>query len=136
MPEREIALHVEVRTRLIEHDQTWVAIKGARQANALPVAAGQVGAALLDQRVVALRQFQDQFVRPGEHRGFHDLVVLAGTEAGDIRCHGVGEKFDLLRQVADMTAEVGARPGRDIGAVEPDHAAGRRLDADDQPRQR
>ena len=48
----------------------------------------------------------------------HVVVVVLAAEAADIGGNGVGEQLDVLRQIAEMTAERFARPDRDIGAVE------------------
>ena len=45
---------VEVRVRLVEHDQERVAVEGAGQRDALALAAGQRGAAVADLGVVAV----------------------------------------------------------------------------------
>ncbi len=55
---------------------------------------------------------------------------------GDVLSHRAVEELDILRQVADMPAELIGLPLRKLRAVEPHTARKRRQDADQRPRQR
>ncbi len=123
---RRFAGRIEIRVRLVEHDQARIAVQRARQRDALTLAAGQHCAAVADLRVVAVRQLQDHFVRVREPRRANDPLRGLGAgrcaEARDVLADRAGEQLDVLRQIADVLAERIAIPARRIGAVEP-HAA-------------
>ena len=57
------------------------------------------------------------------------------AHAGDVLGDGAGEELDVLRQIAHVPAQLVARPGGNVGAIEAHGAARRRPDADDQSRQ-
>ena len=61
-----LAVVVERAGRLIEDQDARVGRERPRDRDALALAAGQVGAALLDHGVVALRQPRDELMRAGE----------------------------------------------------------------------
>ncbi len=105
----------------VEHDEGRVAIERARQADALTVAARQVAATLLDQRVIAPAAIRGSARahrpawrprRPSSSSPVPKRAMLAATVSAN--------SFDFLWQIADMAAEIGAAPGRYIDAVEPD----------------
>src|SRR5271155_5446140 len=64
-----LALVVERARRLVEDQDSRVHDQGAGDRDALALAARKCGAAFADDRVVALRQFEDEVVRAGEIRG-------------------------------------------------------------------
>ena len=69
-------------------------------------------------------------LRGADHgRGIH----LA--QARDVLGHGACEQLHVLRQVTDVRPQVLARPGGDIGPVQPDRAGVRLPDPEDQARQ-
>ena len=93
--------------------------------------------ALPDQRIVAFRQAGDQRMRTGAARRRHHRVGIGMRgEPGDVLGHRAVEELDILRQVADMPAELVWLPLRQFGAVEPDAALERRQDADERARER
>ena len=57
-------------------------------------------------------------------RRVHRLRLGAGRHAGDVAEHAALEQVHALRQVAEVAAEVFARPSVEVGAVEA-HLAGR-----------
>ena len=61
-----LALVIERRGRLVEDQDRRIGGERAGDGDPLALAAGEIGAALLDHRVVALRQLVDEFVSPGE----------------------------------------------------------------------
>ena len=67
--QRLLAGGVEIGVGLVEHDQRRVAEEGARQRDALLLAARQRRAVALQHGLVAARQLADHVVHAGEHRG-------------------------------------------------------------------
>ena len=59
----------------------------------------------------------------GALRRLHHLRRIDLAQARDVLGHGAGEQLDVLRHVADVRAELLARPLRQVGLVEP-HGAG------------
>jgi hypothetical protein len=57
---------VERTGGFVENKDTRLTQQRAGNGNTLPLAAGEATAALLDDRVVAIRQFQDEIVSTGE----------------------------------------------------------------------
>ena len=51
--ERLLARRIEIRIRLVEHDQRWIAEEGARQRDPLLLSAGERRAAALEHGLVA-----------------------------------------------------------------------------------
>src|SRR5258706_14279817 len=64
----------------------------------------------------------------------HDRRGIAVAHARDVVAYGSGEELDILREVTDVTAQLPARPGIYVGAVETHHARRWRPSADQQPR--
>ena len=116
---------VEAGARLVEDHQPRRAEHRPGEADALPLAARERRALRPDLGGVALGQAQDHLVHAGELRRLdHGFVGRVG-QARDVVAHGAGEQLDVLRQVADMAAEVGRDPSVHLGAVEADMARGR-----------
>ncbi len=61
-----LAFIIERAGRLIEYEDARVHDERPRNGDALALPAGEVRAALADMRVVALRQFEDKFMRARE----------------------------------------------------------------------
>src|SRR5215468_7443657 len=61
-----LTLIVESARCLIENQNAWVGDERARNSDALSLAAREGRAALANDRVVALTQLEDEFVRPRE----------------------------------------------------------------------
>ena len=68
---------IERGGRLVEQDDRRVLEQGARNGDALALAAGQLRAVLADRRVVAEREAHDEIMRAGRLRGIDDLASLA-----------------------------------------------------------
>jgi hypothetical protein len=77
--ERDLPGLVEMRVRLVEHDQARLAVERASQCNALALPAREHCAAVADLRLVAVGQLQDHFVRVRETRGTDDPLRHFGT---------------------------------------------------------
>src|SRR5579883_227783 len=69
-------------------------------------------------------------------RGDDRVRIRRILETRNILRHGAVEQFDVLRDIADMTAKGFRRPLIERGAVEPYRAARRGPDADQHARQR
>jgi hypothetical protein len=75
-------------------------------------------------------------VRVRELRRLDDGGVVDRAEPGDVLGDRAGEQLDVLRQVADVRAELVAVPLGDVGAVEAHRSRLRLPDAEHEPRQR
>ena len=125
--QRDVAFVVEIRVRLVEHDEARIAVQRARERDALALAAGEHGAAIADLRVVAVRKSAGSSrgrARAAPPRTMRSEVAPA-REPRDVFGDRAGEQLHVLRQVADVPAERVAIPARDVGAVEA-HDAGLR----------
>ncbi len=67
------ALVIKRRGRLVEDQDRRIGGERAGDGDPLALAAGKIGAALLNHCVVALRHFVDEFVGPGEPGDRHHL---------------------------------------------------------------
>ena len=115
--QRRLALVVEVGVGLVEHHQEGIAVERARQPDALALPARKRQAALADPRLVALGHLHDHLVHAGgRRRGHHRRRILGRGEARDRLGDGRIHQADVLRQVADMAAEVAGAP---LGQVRP-----------------
>ena len=122
--EQRLALGVEVRVGLVEHDQARLAVEGPGEADPLPLAARQGRPAVLETGLVALRQAKDHFVHAGQLRRADDVHPLhRGRHAGDVLGHRAGEQHRLLRQVADVAAQRRLGVVREFRPIQTDRAA-------------
>ena len=128
--QRGLAIPVEARVRLVEHDHARPAVERPGKPDALALAAGEMAAGLADFGIVALRQGQDHLVHAGGLRGGDHRVRIRIAKPGDVLSHRAGEQLDILRQVADVPADQVDVPGEQVGAVETHAAAGRLPGAD------
>ena len=100
---------------LVQQDDGRILEEGARNGNALALAARKRVALLADRRVVALRQRHDEFVHSGLFAGRDDLVVrrieLCDAE---VIFDAVVEEMRLLRDEALHLAQI---PRVDAGNV-------------------
>ena len=119
-----LALVVERARGFVEDEDARIEDEGARDGDALPLAAGEEAAALADEGVVLLREFLDEGVGAGEVRGGGDLFV-GGVGAGDldVLLDGAAEEHAVLEDDADLAAEPGWLYLRDVDAVDEDAAA-------------
>ncbi len=127
-----LALGVEVRVRLIQHDQEGIAVERAGKPDALALTGGQRGALRPELGLIALRQAHDHLVHAGGPGGGDDIGgVRRGVEARDILAHRALDQRDVLRQIADMAPDVARAPLAQVGVIQPDTAAQQGPDADD-----
>src|SRR5205823_305806 len=94
-------------------------------------------AAFTDLCLVTFIQLDDEFVHPRSLSRSEDRFrVRLGFETRDVLRHSAAQQFDVLRQVADMTAEHFGRPLVKRTAIEPNLAADRLPHPDQQARKR
>ena len=77
--ERLVALRVEIRVRLIEHDQERIAIERPRQRNALGLTGRKRAAAFADLGLIAFGQAHDQIVHARGSGGCDDRALASGV---------------------------------------------------------
>ncbi len=118
-----LALVIERARRLVENEDARIGDERARDRQPLLLAAREAAAALADDRVVALRQLEDEVVRAGElGRGEDPLDRHAGIGKRDVFPHRAVEQHVLLQDEADLTAQPGGVDHGEIDAVD-EHAA-------------
>src|SRR5258708_7178221 len=116
---------IEARRRLVEDQDRRVGQERARQRDALTLAARQLDAAFADQRAVALRQPQDEFMRVGKPcRLFDRRHGGAGPAIGDVLRQRTVKQDRLLLHDGDLAAQRLLRRPRDILAVDQDPPPG------------
>ena len=100
-------LRVERARRLVQDQDARVFQKDARDRDALAFAAGELVAAVADDRLVPLRQRADDVVDVGGLRRRFDLGLRRAEPAvADVPGHGVVKKVRLLRHDPDVRAEL------------------------------
>ena len=127
---------VQVGIRLIKNHEGRVAIHRTRQANALLLSAGQAAAAITEDRVIAFREMQDQFMHAGALGSHDDFFGIDLAKARDVFTDSAAKQFNILRQVTDVRSELVFIPCVNVGAIEAHLADRCRPDADEQARQR
>ncbi len=101
-----LGLAVETGQRLVEDDDGGIADRGAGDRDPLPLAAGQRGAALADDGVVALREPLDELVSAGQPGGALDLLLGRPRQpVGDVVPDRHGEQHALLQHDRDLLAD-------------------------------
>src|SRR5262245_2432412 len=125
--QRLLAFRVQVRIRLVEYDQRWVAIECARERDTLALPSGQDVATFAHARLVAVRQPQYQFMYVGLAGGSeHLLLGVLRVEAGNVLGDAPLEELDILRQVAYAATELMLIPAIERSGVQAHFAAARR----------
>lgn len=110
LPHLRRRLPVQPARRLVQHQQPGPADEGAREGDALRLAAREARAAGADGGAVALREGEDEVVDAGGGRGGADRGrggERAGLReaVGDVGGDGGGEEGGLLRDEGDEGAE-------------------------------
>ena len=101
-----LALGVEIARRFVEDQDLRRGENRAGDREPLLLAAGELDAALADERVVLIRQLDDELVRVGAAGGVLDVGVGGVVPTvGDVVAHGSVEEKDVLLH--------DARAGRD-----------------------
>ena len=140
--DRGLDLAVERRGRLVEHEDRRVLQDHAGNRDALPLAAGQLDAALADMSVVAaaaelVLELEDEVVRMRQARRLDDLRVgRAGAAVADIVADRTVQKRGVLRHHRDLRAQRILRDAGNVLAVDEDAAALEIEEAQEQVNQR
>ncbi len=93
-------------SRLIEQDDRRVLDQGARDGDALPLAAGKLQAMLADRRIVTRRKTQNEVVRV-RGPGGGDNLRFAGADLAecDVVANRAAEQMNDLPDIGDLFAE-------------------------------
>ena len=118
-----LALGIEARRRFVENQHARIGENRARDRDALPLPARQLDAALADDRVVAVREPEDELLAVRDARRRLDLVerrrrIGVADVLGD---RAVEEKV-LLQHRRELLAIVAQRNRRQVAAVDEDAA--------------
>ena len=109
---------VEVGVGLIQHHQHRVAIHRTRQTDALALATRQQMARLTNGRVIALGQAQNHLVQAGAARCGNHLLGHHLAKPRDVLGNRALKQLDILRQIAQVRAQLIAVPAADRQAIE------------------
>ncbi len=131
-----LALGVEARRGLVEHEDRRIAQQRARDADALALAAGEAGALRPELGVIALRQLADELVRRRRARGPLDLLVARLDPVGDVLAHAAGEQDGVLEHDRHLLAHPGQRAVAHVAAVDRRRALRRVVEARDERAER
>ena len=94
--------------RVVEDEDLRPLEQGAGDAQALLLASGHIGAALLDAGVVAVGELPDELVGLGELAGADELGVGGvGVAPAQVLLDGAGEQDVLLQDDGDLVAQPG-----------------------------
>ena len=119
-----LALGVEGAGGLVEDEDARVLEDGAGDGHPLLLPAGELHAALADERRVALGEALDEVVRVGGARGGLDLRVGGpGAPVADVVGDAAAEEDGLLRDHADAAPQAVGRDLPQVVAVDEDAAA-------------
>ena len=131
-----LGLGVDARRRLVEDQDLGVGGHDAREGEQLPLAVGEVGAALGEVGLVALGQSADEAVGVDEAGGrLHPGVVHLGVAQPDVVAHGAGEDVKILEHDAQTPADVVRAEPAHVDPIEQDLAVLEVVEAAEQPRQ-
>ena len=105
--DQRLALGVDGRERLVEHQHGRVAQERPRDRDALPLAAGEAHAPLADDRRVALREPGDELLGVRRPRGSPQLVgTRIGLAHADVVLDGAVEEPRVLADERDAPADL------------------------------
>ena len=132
-----LGVDVDVRGRLVEHEDARVGDQRAGERDELALAGGELGAALADLGVVAVLQRDDEVVGADRPRGVLDLL-RRGVDAAerDVVADRAAEQERLLGHDPHLRAQRGRRHVAQVVAVDEDAAGGRVVEARDELGQR
>ena len=117
------ALGIETRGRFVEHEDPRIGENRPGDRDALALAAGQLHAALADDRVVLVIELLDELVTVRDACHFLDLLprrVRPGER--DVLGDRAVEQEVVLQHHAELRAIIGQRHGREVAAIH-EHAS-------------
>ena len=116
-----LAFRIERAGRLVQDQDARVVHQGAGDRQALPLAAGQVGRAFLDQRLIAVRQALDELRGAGQPGGMDRVRQRqAGAAGQDVFRDRAAEQEVLLQHHAEVAAQMRQVDVAQIDAVDAD----------------
>src|SRR5258707_9237277 len=114
-----LAIDIEIGVRLVQYDQKGVAEHCAREANPLPLAGGQRGAAFTDLSLVSVREAQNHLMSTRDMGGFDDgSRGCRSVKARDVLGDSSVEQRNVLRQIPYVLPKIVAMPLDESGAGE------------------
>ena len=118
-----LGLRVHRGRRFVEDEDARVLEHGARDGDALPLAAGQVLVAEADHRLVAVGVFDDEIVRRRDFGRVDDLLVgRVGARVADVFHNRAAEQVGLLRDDGNHPVQRGEGQLPQVDAVDEDLA--------------
>src|SRR5262249_47773664 len=124
----------EGRRRFVEDEDLWRFQDHPGDRDALLLAAGELEAALADDRPIAVRQSDDEVVNAGEPGSLLDLHARRVRAAiSDVVIDRVVEQHRVLRHDADRAPEALLRDIANILAVDLDRARSDVVKTEEQP---
>ena len=123
-----LAVVIERRGRLVENENARIGRQRPGDGDALTLATGEIGAALLDHRVIALRQLVDELLGAGEAGDLdHPRPRHRRIGESDVLVNGAVEQQVLLQHDADVAPEPPRIDMAEIRAVEQHLALARQI---------
>ena len=125
---------VEIGRGLVEQDERRVAEKRARDREPPSLPGGQLPPTVTDERLVPMRQLDDETVRSGQLRGQTDAIVVGrGIAEPDVLGDGPAKERRPLRDVRERVAAMRPRSTcRKVLAADEDPPGGRLGEAQEQ----
>src|SRR5438874_4525872 len=103
---RSLAFVVQRTRRLIKDQDPWVHHEGASNGDPLPLPPGQAATSLADNRVIALRELQNEFVGSRERGRSNDTLHRhRRLSKRDILAHRAVEEHIFLQHDPNLTAQ-------------------------------
>ncbi len=117
-----LVLGIDRRQRLVENENRRIAQQGAGDRQPLALAAGQVDAALADERAITLRQLPDEVMRVGVARRFFELgLARIRLAEAQILLDRAVEQIGVLMDHGDLAAQGFRIERAHIPAADPHH---------------
>src|SRR5699024_2677801 len=106
LADQRVGLGIDGAGGVVQNQDLGLFQQGAGDAQALFLAAGNIGAALLDPGVVLIRELLDKFVGLGQLAGFQDLVIGGVRVApAQVVLDGAGKQHVLLQHNGHLVAQ-------------------------------
>ncbi len=116
---------IDLAHGFIENEHGGVVEDGARDGDALFLAAGETYTVLANHGFVAVREAGDVFIGKTAAGGIeHFFAGGVSGSVGYVVVNSVGEEEGVLGDESDLAAEAAERNGADVDAIDEDAAAG------------